>query len=605
MKKINVCTSRFLVALLAVTLACGSLFAAVSSAKQLEKGKQLYAQEKDNEAMDMFIDVLVNGTRAEVEEANRYINLIHNRMGGIQDPVLVDVNYQEGSVARLQGVQNPSVLQEQWAAETASVQNDIRSAGLAATAEADALAMSAQEQSQAAAAKLAQQRAAAENAWQEQVDLYNAEKDAWNQTLGQYGSEAATWEAQANQTAQVLSEQASSTYTDLTSPSAIQARQIYTSQKLESMKQAAIAKLQKEKGVRLYFRNNEPDAIDIDSEVLFEGSKFRADATPVLEEIYTLMALTQGAGYVILPPGSYTDNITLSGIRQAMALNSYLVHKGLSSGKISYNMGLFDEEPPAKFANLEGVSIVFDYDAQLPAALPDASSVTSLPLLSMAVVPVSNQIDPSAAEAFAIDFSVIETNATIESWVFQIIQQGKNDTYYVVRQLGGFSPVYHQILWNARKGIIGPELACGKYTLALTATDVEGGKRTLRRQVEVLCSGKQAAAAKQTATSTSDNLNYKTARLWTKPARIMKEGATTTTTTTTTVVEETEVVDPYAVTTNSYDVNTAQTGTNGYTTSSYNSNSYNYTMNSQTTTQTTGQGVTNPYGVPAEDEYGL
>ena len=267
MKKINVCTSRFLVALLAVTLACGSLFAAVSSAKQLEKGKQLYAQEKDNEAMDMFIDVLVNGTRAEVEEANRYINLIHNRMGGIQDPVLVDVNYQEGSVARLQGVQNPSVLQEQWAAETASVQNDIRSAGLAATAEADALAMSAQEQSQAAAAKLAQQRAAAENAWQEQVDLYNAEKDAWNQTLGQYGSEAATWEAQANQTAQVLSEQASSTYTDLTSPSAIQARQIYTSQKLESMKQAAIAKLQKEKGVRLYFRNNEPDAIDIDSEV--------------------------------------------------------------------------------------------------------------------------------------------------------------------------------------------------------------------------------------------------------------------------------------------------------------------------------------------------
>ena len=334
-------------------------------------------------------------------------------------------------------------------------------------------------------------------------------------------------------------QEASSTFTDLSTPSALKARQIYTSQKLESMKQAAIAKLQKAQGVRLYFRNGLPDAIDIDSEVLFNGYKFRPEALPVLDEIYTLMALTQGAGYIILPPGSYTDNITLAGIRQAMALNSFLVHKGLSSGKLSYNMGLFDQEPPAKFANLDGVSIVFDFEADLPASMPQAVSVTKLPMLSMAVVPVSNEIDPSAGEAFAIDFSVIETAEPLDNWLFQVVQHAANGGYYVVRQLEGFSPVYHQIVWNGRKGIIGPELACGTYTLALTATDVMGGKRTVRRQIEVACTNQQTEKEKTETSAADKQLNYKTARLWNKPARVMKAAP---------APAEPEVVDPFAST---------------------------------------------------------
>lgn len=488
----------FWVTLLAVCLACGPAFGASSgAAKQLAKGKQLYAANKNDEAMDQFIDVLVNGSRDEVAEANKYINLIHSRIGGIQDPVEVDVNFNEGEVRRLQAGQDPAVLQEQLSAQ---IEQEVREAGLPETAISD------------------------EEAMQQQALL---EQQARERALQ----------------AQQKEEESTSTFVDLTTPSALKARQIYTSQKLESMRQAAIAKLQKTKGVRIYFRNNLPDAIDIDSEVLFSGYKFRSDALPILDEVYTLMALTQGAGYIILPPGSYTDNITLSGIRQAMALNSFLVHKGLSSGKISYNMGLFDQEPPAKFANLEGVSIVFDFEADLPSALPDASSVSKAPMLSMAVVPVSNKIDPAAGEAFAIDFSVIETQNSIDNWLFQVVQHGADDTYYVVRQLEGFAPVYHQIVWNARKGIIGPELACGKYTLVLTAADVQGAKQTLRRQIEVACTnGKKAASAAKTAVATpatqssTDSKNYKTARLWTKPGRTMKQ----------TVQAEPEMVDPYA-----------------------------------------------------------
>ena len=85
MRVFNIMKVRLLAALLAVSLLTGgtALFAAPSSAKQLEKGIQLYQENRDEEAMDYLIDVLVNGSRAEVEEANKYINLIHNRIGGI------------------------------------------------------------------------------------------------------------------------------------------------------------------------------------------------------------------------------------------------------------------------------------------------------------------------------------------------------------------------------------------------------------------------------------------------------------------------------------------------------------------------------------------
>ena len=535
---------KILVTLLAFILAGGPALFAASAAKQLEKGKELYAQNKDEEAMEYLIEVLVNGSRTQADEANQYINLIHSRMGGIQDPVEVDVNFEEGVAQRLEPGQDPAVLQAQLEAQAAPVVDEVE-------AVAAEVASDVEEQAEVLAAKKAQAEADA-RALQAQLDEELAAQEAALQAKAEEEALLAQQKAQEVQDAAVAQQEAvlaevaqtsSSTFTDLTSPAALRARQIYTSQKLDSMKAAVIARLEKTQGVRIYFRNGLPDAIDIDSEVLFNGYKFRTEALPVLEDVYTLMALTQGAGYTILPPGSYTDNITLAGIRQAMALNSYLVHKGLSSGKLSYNMGLYDQEPPAKFANLDGLSIVFDFEADLPASVPEAASVNKLPMLSMAVVPVSNKIDPAAGEAFVIDFSVIETVDPIDNWLFQVIQHSGNDTYYVVRQLEGYAPVYHQVLWNGRKGVIGPELACGTYTLVLTATDVQGGKRTVRRQVEVACTTqKKAETKKEVASATKENLDYKTARLWTRPGRTMKSAPKEEEPT----VAEPEIVDPFA-----------------------------------------------------------
>lgn len=502
---------------------------AADAAKQLEKGKALFAEKKDSEAMDYFIDVMLGGTPEQSEEANHYVNLIHNRVAGIQTPVEVDVNFQEGKVRHAEEgdsaeyynaqEEEPYTRADEDAAETVAEEDDSQDAeeDLEALGEENEEENSAEEDADEAADddESGEDEAAQETDSEENTDESgSSEEDEAAVSQEEEGAEAAA---------------SSGTFDELTSGEALQARELYTQQKVQSMKDAAIAKIRDTKGVRLYFRNGQPDAIDMDGDVIFEGNKFKTTALPLLDEIYSLMALTQGASYVILPPGSYTDDVALPGIRQAMALNSFFVHKGISSGKISYNMGLYDQEPPAKFANLEGLSIVFDYEADLPAQISQATSISNTPLLSMAVVPVSNTIDMGAGEAFVIDFSVVEAGNPVENWVFQIVQHAADGKYYVVRQLEGFSPVYHQILWNGRKGVIGPELQSGKYTLVLTASDVKGEKRTLRRTVQVTGTAvkESQAAAGLEESALCPKCNYKTARLWKKPGRVMKAAAQT------------------------------------------------------------------------------
>ena len=541
------------------------LFAAPSPEKQLEKGKALFEQEKNDEAMEYFIDVLLSGNRKQVAEANKYVNMIHNRVGGIQNPVEVDVAFKEGEVKRLSDAQTAAEAQAQqdMLLQRSAAADDITEASLEARTVANAVAADSQAAAEDAKA-IAQQTKdevnaakaqAKQDAAQVREDATAALEDAQAsaQTVAEETQSSAQTVAEetqavaqntANDAAQTLAaapvavaqdnededdetaaataataQSSNSTYTDLVSPDALKARALYSQQKLDSMKAAVIERIRNTKGVRIYFRNDLPDAIDIDGDVIFQGTRFNLSAQPLLDDIYSLMALTQGASYIILPAGSYTDDVTLGGIRQAMALNSYFVHKGISSGKIGYNMGLYDQEPPAQFANLEGLSIVFDFDSDLPSAIAQANQISKQPLLSMAVVPVSNEIDPSKGEAFAVDFSVIETVNAVSNWTFQVVQHAKDGKYYVVRQLEGFAPVYHQILWNARKGIIGPELECGKYTLVLTVTDSTGEKKTLRRRITVKCGTQKAAVADEKSLCTK--CNYKTARLWTKPGRVM------------------------------------------------------------------------------------
>ena len=584
-----------------VLYSTGNLFAA-SADKQLAKGIELYNKNQPDAAMEYFIDVMVNGTPDQVAQANKYVNSIHNQMGGIQAPVEVDVNYKEGEVKQLVNnaadqVKQDAQKQADALAQQEQAARDAAAAQLQAAQNAAATNVQAAQDATAAQLAAAQEKVAVPV--QETLDELNAGQQSLTQQIeaNRLAAEAGAQNAINNANAQAASlvgtpemtvaqtlpqenqtqltpvqdaeplvpsvieprqesvmtsmgpATASSTFADLTTPEAVEARNLYTAQKLDSMTQAAIDKIAADKGVHLYMRDGRPDAIDIDDGVLFDNKgNFLPESLPLLNNIYELLALTQGAKYVILPPGSYTDDVTLAGMRQAAALDSYLVKRGISQGKLSYNMGLIDQEAPAQFANLKGFSVAFDYDGKLPTRLEKNVDNETAPLLSMAIVPQCPAIDRSLGEAYAIDFSVLETVNGIDNWVLQVVQHGRDGNYYIVRQLEGFSPVYHQILWNGRKGIIGPELPCGKYTIVLTATDLQGNKQTLRRRVVVKCSSQQSDSITDTCgvkkpevIKTTGALDYKAARLWKKPARVMggtKAAAETAATTATEKAQE-------------------------------------------------------------------
>ncbi|MBR2082646.1 MAG: hypothetical protein IJ876_06545 [Elusimicrobiaceae bacterium] len=530
---------------------------AASAEKQLQKGIEAYQKNNTDKALDYFVDVLMNGDNEQVATANKYIDAIHNQIGGIKTPVEVDVSFPNQPTQTIvdktenlanYGTEKLNTLAtegETVAAETAAalgtpktLTEQIEERQLAGYLQ-DGTEPLSQAQSTALDQAAVLEETAANGVAATQDDLA-AIANELNQPLTIPSDPVLpTAEATALPTAATpaaaltVSEtpSASSTFADLTSPSAIEARNIYTAQKLQSLTDSAIAELSADKGVHLYMRpDGRPDAIDIDDGVLFQNNSFRTQSLGTLNSIYELLALTQGARYTILPAGSYTDDVTLSGIRQAMALKSYLVKRGISQGKLYYNMGLVDQEVPAQFSNLKGLSIVFDYDTQLPTRLLENEGNETAPLLSMAIVPQCHAIDRSLGEAYAIDFSVLETVNTLDNWVLQVIQHGRDGNYYIVRQLEGFSPVYHQILWNGRKGIIGPELPCGKYTIVLTGIDLKGNKQTLRRRVIVKCAADPAPSCQMgtckqaTAVQSTGTLNYKAARLWKKPGRVMYPG---------------------------------------------------------------------------------
>ena len=496
MIKINKIWNCSLICLFALFSLGAARFVPTTPAEKLEKGIELYNDRKDEEAMDYFVDVLMTGNRDEMRTANTYLNLMHDRLGGIQSPQEVSVRYGSNDAQNAQaGEEGPWYAQE----SEHQVLNEWVEDQHAAVPEETALTTSV---------------------------------DTDPLLLDETFSDGSTLVLEQ----ETPSTSSSSAFADLTSPQALEARETYTSQKLASMTQAVIDRINQTKGVHLYMRDNRPDALDIEPDVVFDGNKFRPEAQPLLNDIYELLALTQGAAYVILPPGSYTDDVTLPSMRQAMALNSYLVNRGISQGKVHYNMGLVDEEPPARFANLNGLSVVFDYDQKLPTVLEKNENNEKAPLLSMAVVPLCHLLDRSLGEAFVIDFSVLETVNPLENWVLQVVQHGHDGKFYVVRQLEGFGPVYHQFLWNGRKGIIGPELPCGKYTLVLTGVDTAGKKQTLRRRIVVKCSAQEIQTADCVKACTGDcektcaakavevvtELDYKAARLWSKPKRKMR-----------------------------------------------------------------------------------
>ncbi len=506
---------------------------ALTAQEKLEKGQSLYEAGKYDLAMDNFLDVFVEGNIEQINVANEYVNMIHFKRGGVSTPTRVIYDEQleaQKEYYKQEAKEIQKEINEEYSAAKNYTQEQVNLAKEQVNTTQEQ-AKAAVAQTEADLAALQKQEKAKLNQEKEQLD---AELQKTQENLANYNErlEAAVSEPSV----QPVVETAESAYFITAqdkqgSEEIVTQEDKYNSNQKESliaadtasMQEDLAAKLNKREGVNVYYRNGKIDAIDIDSDVIFldDNITFSKEGKEVLEDVYALMLLSEEPTFVLLPPGSYTDEVNLQGVRQTVALNSYLVNMGLSPAKVNFNMGLVNEQPPAKFSNLEGVSIVFDYDNK-PNLYNKVSDSNSYPVLSLGMYP--DKITPALNEGMVIDFSVIETSAPIQDWKLQIIQHASDGKYYIVRQVSGTGSVYTQIFWNGKKQFFGPILPAGKYTLMLRATDKKGREKIVRRKVELLAEVKQEEPViSKEAKASVGNLDYTTPRLWKKPAKTLKK----------------------------------------------------------------------------------
>lgn len=320
-----------------------------------------------------------------------------------------------------------------------------------------------------------------------------------------------------------------------------QFQEMQMDQKVKDLTNAALLKLSETPGIEFYMRKDlsgRVDAIDIATEVLFDtkSKNFKANIGEVLQSIYILMLVNKDAIFTILPEDAYNGQVSIESMRYSTKLYSYFFDRGISPAKLFLNMGLDSSEIPAKFANLDGIAIVFDYDVAPKLKYRKEDKLE--PLISLGLYP-EESIVPELGELFIIDFSVLETKYPIANWELQIIRNEGPNIFYTVRQLKGNDRVYHQIRWTGRKTFFGEILPLGEYNILLKAVDSQGNKKVVKRKISLL--DKQGGAkrvkvygktiiggeitttgySKTKVTSMSDVRNYRVNRLWNKPERIM------------------------------------------------------------------------------------
>lgn len=585
------------------------LFAANDAEDSLARGKRFYADGRYEEAMDNFINVFVSGNTDQIAEANEYVNLIHLERGGVVAPKQIPYD-EELEKSRNLGVQGKE-LDAKTSVEQktdnqpqdfkeVSIKEDFESIAEPSASESEADPFGYQKGEGAYVNRASYN--AADNT------VVDNETTPQNTQVVEEDFVILEGSADIQNKSDVISNE--STFPKGSKSKVRDLQKQKEEEKRQALIDYLVAKLNANDDVQVYMRAGHVDAIDLNSSAIFQGREVSKNADDVLDDVYALMILENSPAYVILPEGSYTDDVSLFGVRQAVSLNSYLINKGISPSKMNLNMGLTTQDPPEKFSNLNGVSIVFDYEgkSRLKSKLQEKDLP---PVLSLAVYP-SKEIVPSAGEVFVIDFSVMEASAPIKEWVLQIVSHAADNHYYIVKQLSGDGALNYQTFWNGHKRYFGNLLPLGKYTILLKAKDIEGREKMLRRQVILKASSQEdegsvirteseirdieevrkaeeakALLKKETlekAKVQEDNLDYSQKRLWYMPAK-KKVGE----------VEE-EIQSSVVVSSESSVKTTTQSVTQTNTQSSTSEGSTGVSQEQQTSTYTSSYGETNnPY----------
>lgn len=408
--------------------------------QKMQRGIELFNQGKHEQAMDYFMDVLVQGHASEKSLANEYLNRITSRIGVGEE---VAQPYTPQGIAP---IQKPVDSAPQLVAPVAPMVSP-------AAAAPQTLKTPAMEVKPQSAVPAPQPVAPA-------VSSREEKRLAVSQEL--------------------VKEHIAS---------AIRKHR-------ENLTQA----LRKVPGIKVSMQDATlPEALSIPSELLFEkGVSFRiSKADRILYAVAGLIYTLGDASVQIWPEHSLTAEPELEDLRRAMAVSSYLTKVGISPARIQVNLSGGSAAKPKNIQEASGVVVHFLYGRNLSLAQSSNVEKEKGPVVSLGVFP--NHFLPDEPEKGAIiEFSALEPSQGLSHWEFELWSPGPlgPESSVLLQSLKDQGPVFHQIFWNGRKDFVGEPFQYGRYICVFKATDLQGRQSTLRRLV-VLDAPKKIAEAKK------------------------------------------------------------------------------------------------------------
>jgi len=249
--------------------------------------------------------------------------------------------------------------------------------------------------------------------------------------------------------------------------------------KITDMRRVVLLDLGESDAVKLYMGDPLPRALTINPQYFFANDTiFKPNATAVLSNLAGLMFTLGRATIRILPEGTVMGDVKIKSIRQAIALNSYLVSRGISQSRIDVNLTGADIKFPKELNNISGLIVLFDYDKE--PRLNEPEDIQSKgPKVSLGIYPTAISIQKN--EGALVEFSVFKSPIGQVSWKFEIFSVQPDNSIVLLQKTDDIGPLCKQSYWNGRRNFFGAPYPSGKYMFSITATDVEGRETNLRR----------------------------------------------------------------------------------------------------------------------------
>ncbi|MBU2530369.1 MAG: hypothetical protein KKD35_04955 [Elusimicrobia bacterium] len=249
--------------------------------------------------------------------------------------------------------------------------------------------------------------------------------------------------------------------------------------KIAEIRNAVLLRLNKSKAVKLYMEQGVPKALSLNTKYLFsKDTSFKPGVTPILANISGLLFAMGKSHCLILPEGTIEGDAKIVNIRRALALNSYLAERGISSSRMDVNLIGSEINLPSKLRDIKGLVIIFDDDTAFNLE-PSSDLKDKGPEISLGIFPTAMATYEN--EGAIIEFSVLKTPFGSPTWKFQIFQLRDDKSMFLVKEISGHGEQYHQSFWNGKKDFFGEAYAPGQYIFSLRATNAEGKETVMRR----------------------------------------------------------------------------------------------------------------------------